>query len=126
MLELIERVMNGHDLAALEEFTANPSIARSASGLVNAFPDLVVDVAWIVAEAETVTSYMTVRGTHLGPWIWVQEPTGLPMSTGLLLAVRFDSEGQIVDQWVGANFVGMLAQLGWGVAPVGETVPPPA
>jgi predicted ester cyclase len=125
MLELIERVMNGHDLAALPEFTANPSVAGSAAGLVNAFPDLVAEVAWIVAEAETVAAYMTVTGTHLGPWIWVQEPTGLPMASGLLLALRFDPEGQIIDQWVGANFVGMLAQLGWGVAPVGETVEPP-
>jgi predicted ester cyclase len=126
MLELIERVNNGHDLAALPEFTANPSVIGSASGLVNAFPDLAVDVDWIIAEADTVTAYLTLRGTHLGPWIWVQEPTGLPMASGLILALKFDPEGQIIDQWVGANFVGMLAQLGWGVAPIGETVQLPA
>jgi predicted ester cyclase len=125
MLELIERVMNGHDLEALSEFTSNPTVVGSASGLVNAFPDMVAEVAWIVAEGEMVTAYLEVSGTHLGPWIWVQEPTGRPVTTGLMLALRFDADGQIIDQWLGSNFVAILGQLGWGVAPVGESVSPP-
>lgn len=122
MLELIERVMNGHDIEAMSEYTANPSVAGSAAGLVGAFPDMVAQVRWIVAEADTVAAYLEVSGTHLGPWIWVREPTGRPMATGLLLALQFDHDGQIVDQWLGSNFVAMLEQLGWGVAPVGELV----
>lgn len=125
MLELIERVLNGHDVEAMPEYTSNPSVVGAVSGLVSAFPDLVAEVGWIVAEGGMVATYLEVSGTHLGPWIWVQEPTGRPMATGLLLAVRFDEEGQIVDQWLGSNFVGMLEQMGWGVAPVGETVSPP-
>ena len=125
MLELIQRVLNGHDVGALPEYTSNPSVAGSALGLVSAFPDLVALVGWIVAEGDMVAVYLEVSGTHLGPWIWVQEPTGRPMTTGFLLAVRFDQEGQIVDQWLGSNFVAMLEQMGWGVAPVGETVSPP-
>jgi len=35
----------------------------------------------------------------------------------MMLAFRFDADGQIVDQWLGANFVEMMAQLGWGFAP---------
>jgi hypothetical protein len=31
-----------------------------------------------------------------------------------MLAFRFDDDGQIVDQWLGSNFIEMLAQLGWG------------
>jgi hypothetical protein len=42
-----------------------------------------------------------------------------------MLAFRFDEGGQIVDQWLGSNFVEMLAQLGGGFAPVGEPVLPP-
>ena len=121
MLDLIARVMNDHDVNALPEFTANPSVAGSVLGLVTAFPDLVAQVVWIVAEGEMVTAYLEVRGTHLGPWIWVQEPTGRPITTAFLLALRFDPEGQIVDQWLGSNFVAMLEQMGWGIAPVGET-----
>jgi hypothetical protein len=39
------------------------------------------------------------------------------------LAFRFDEDAQIVDQWLGSNFVEMFVQLGWGFAPVGEVVP---
>lgn len=123
ILEMIDRVMNGHDTQAMEEHTTTASIIGSALGLVNAFPDLVAQVRWIRAERDMVAAYLEVSGTHLGPWIWVQEPTGRPMATGLLLALRFDQEGQIVDQWLGSNFVAMLDQLGWGVAPAGGMVP---
>ena len=51
---------------------------------------------------------------------FVAEPTGQPVQTSFTLAFKFDEEGQIVDQWLGSNFVEMLAQLGWGFAPVGE------
>jgi hypothetical protein len=47
------------------------------------------------------------------------------METSFLLAFRFDDDGQIVDQWLGSNFIEMLGQLGWGFAPVGEIVPVP-
>ena len=40
VLELIERVTNGHDLDALEAFTSNPAVPASAGGLLRAFPDL--------------------------------------------------------------------------------------
>ena len=47
VLELIDRVTNGHDLTALEEFVG------SARGLLQAFPDLRADVgrrdaSWVV------------------------------------------------------------------------------
>jgi hypothetical protein len=58
MLELVERVLNGHDIDALSDFTANPSVIGSASGLVHAFPDLTADVGWIVAEDEMVAAYL--------------------------------------------------------------------
>jgi hypothetical protein len=78
VLDLIERVMNGHDADALAE-------------------------------------------TQQGPWLFVQEPPGSVVETAFLLAFRFDDDGQIIDQWLGSNFVEMLAQLGWGSAPIGQT-----
>jgi hypothetical protein len=50
VLELIERVMNGHDADALAEFTSNPAVLGAAQGLLHAFPDLEARVQWIVAE----------------------------------------------------------------------------
>jgi predicted ester cyclase len=123
VLELIERVMNGHDLGALDEFTANPAVVASGAGLLRAFPDLETDVRWIVADGDMTVVFHDIRGTQQGPWLFVQEPTGRRVETSFVLAFRFDDDGQIVDLWLGSNFVEMFAQLGWGFAPVGEVVP---
>ena len=125
VLELIERVMNGHDADALAEFTSNPAVLGAARGLLHAFPDLEASVQWIVAENDMVVAFHSMRGTQQGPWLFVQEPTGSVVETAFLLAFRFDDDGQIVDQWLGSNFVEMLLQLGWGFAPMGQPAAPP-
>ncbi len=124
-LELFNRVLNGHDLAALDEFTSNPAVVGSATGLIRAFPDLEADVGWIVAEGDMTVAFLHVRGTHQGPWLFVQEPTGRRVETSFMLAFRLDDDSQIVDQWLGSNFVEMLTQLGWGFAPVEAIQPGP-
>lgn len=125
VLDLLDRVLNGHDLEALEEFTSNPAVLASARGLVHAFPDLQAHVQWMVAEGDMVVVFHECRGTQQGPWLFVREPTARPVQTAFLLAFRFADDGQIVDQWLGSNFVEMLAQLGWGFAPIGEVASPP-
>jgi len=114
--------MNGHDVEALNEFTSNSAVVASGTGLLRAFPDLEADVRWIVADGDMAVVFHDVRGTQQGPWLFVQEPTGRRVTTSFVLAFPFDDDGQIVDQWLGSNFVEMLAQLGWGFAPVGEVV----
>ena len=125
VLELIERVMNGHEANALGEFTSNPAVLGAAQGLLHAFPDLEAKVQWIVAENDMVVAFHSMRGTQQGPWLFVQEPTGSVVETAFLLAFKFDDDGQIVDQWLGSNFVEMLLQLGWGFAPMGQPAAPP-
>lgn len=75
------------------------------------------------AEDDIVSMYVDIEGTHGGPWLWVQEPTGNRVSVGVMLAFRFDEDGLMADFWQGSNFVALLQQMGWGVAPVGQTVP---
>jgi predicted ester cyclase len=125
VLELFERVLNGHDHAALREFTSNPAVLGSAGGLLQAFPDLRAEVQWIVAEGDMVVAFHSVRGSQQGPWLFVQEASGGAVETSFMLAFRFDDDGQIIDQWLGSNFVEMLAQIGWGFAPVGQVARPP-
>jgi predicted ester cyclase len=125
ILELIDRVMNNHDIDALREFTTNPAILGSGGDVLRAFPDAHVEVRWIVAEGDMVVVFYDFEGTQQGPWGPVQESTGSVVRTSFMLAFRFDAEGQIVDQWLGSNFVEMFAQLGWGFAPVGGVVPAP-
>ncbi len=125
VLDLIDRVMNGHDADALAEFTSNPAVLGSGRGLLEAFPDLEATVHWIVAEDDRVVVFLSIQGTQHGPWLFVHEPTGSVVRTSFMLAFRFDDNGQIVDQWLGSNFVEMLVQLGWGFAPVGRPAAPP-
>ena len=124
-LDLLDRVLNGRDLDTLEDFTSNPAVLASARSLVRAFPDLRGDVKWAVAEGDLVVVFHSFRGTQHGPWLFLPEPTGQRVETSFMLAFRFDDDGQIVDQWLGSNFVEMLVQLGWGFAPFGEIATPP-
>ena len=124
-LALVDEVLNGHDLGALERYTSNPAVIRSASGLVGGFPDLSADVKWVVADGDMVVVFLEVSGTHQGRWLFVEEPTGNALHTSFILAFRFDGDGQVIDQWLGSNFIEMLAQLGWGFAPFGEPASPP-
>ncbi len=125
VVELIERVLNGHDVAALDEFTSNAAVLGSGQRLLHAFPDLETHARWIIAEGDMVVVFLKIRGIQQGPWLLVQESTGRPVGSFLMLALRFDDGGQIIDQWVGSNAVEMLAQMGWGFAPVGEVASPP-
>jgi predicted ester cyclase len=70
-LELIDRVVNGHDVAALHEFSTNPAVIASGTGLVGAFPDLEADVRWVVAEGDMVVVFHHVTGTQQGPFLFV-------------------------------------------------------
>ena len=67
-----------------------------------------------------VVVFHGLRGTQQGPWIMIEAPSGRLVDTVMILAFRFDADGQIVDQWLGSNFIEMLAQLGWGFAPMAE------
>ena len=122
VLELFERVINSHNPAAVADYSSDAGIEGTVRSLLNAFPDLRFEVVWTVAEADRVVSFVEMTGTHDGPWLMVREGTHRPMRASLLLAFQFDANGMIADSWLGTNFIAMLAQLGWGVAPLGEVV----
>ena len=124
VLELFEVVINGRDLDAIPRFTANPQIDATLRSLLTAFSDLRFEVRWMVAEGRRVVAFVDMSGTHdSGPWLMVAEPTHRPLSASLVLALELDDQGLIVDNWLGTNFIAMLDQLGWGVAPRGQEVP---
>ena len=125
VVEMIDRVMNAHDLDAIGRFTSDPGIEGTMRSLIDAFPDLHFDVVWTVADGDRVVAFVDMTGTHEGPWLMVQEPTHRPMRASLMLGLQIDDDGMIVDSWLGSNFIAMLAQVGWGVAPFGGTVPTP-
>src|SRR5919199_3150068 len=51
------------------------SVKRHVADWLAAFPDLRFDVEQVIAEADTVATRCTMRGTHTGAWMNVA-PTG--------------------------------------------------
>lgn len=125
VLKLIDVVVNAHNPDAIRKFTTDRAIEGTVRSLLGAFPDLHFDVKWTVAEGDRVVTFVEMTGTHEGPWLMVQVPTHRPLRASLTLGLLIDDNGMITDSWFGSNFVAMLAQLGWGVAPFGGTVPSP-
>jgi predicted ester cyclase len=123
VLRLFDEVVNAHDATAIEGFTTNPAIVGTLNHLLDAFPDLHFDVTWTVAEHDRVVAFLEMSGTHEGPWLMVQEGTHRPVRASIMLSLQLDGDGMVIDSWLGTNFIAMLAQVGWGVAPEGQRVP---
>ena len=125
VIDLFEEVVNAHDSSAIERFTKSPPIQGTLQALLAGFTDLRFDVTWTVAEGDRVVSFIEMSGTQDGPFLMVQDPTNRPLQASIMLALQLDDDGMVTDSWLGTNFISMLGQLGWGVAPEGEQVPTP-
>ena len=125
VIDLFEEVVNAHDSSAIERFTTSPPIQGTLQALLAGFADLRFDVTWTVAEGDRVVSFIEMSGTQDGPFLMVQDPTNRPLQASIMLALQLDDDGMVTDSWLGTNFISMLGQLGWGVAPEGEQVPTP-
>jgi predicted ester cyclase len=75
---LVGEVVNGRDLAALDEVTGG-EMARAARGWIrpfrSAFPDFRMEIVELVAEGDKVVAHFKCSGTHEGEWRGVA-PTG--------------------------------------------------
>ncbi len=80
-----------------------------------AFPDLRFSVDDIVAEGDMVVTRLTVHGTHQGELLGIP-PTGKQVAISAIEIFRI-AEGKIVEQWVIADALGMMQQLGAIPAP---------
>ena len=75
-----------------------------------AFPDLDFSIQDMLAEGPQVAWRFTLRGTQQGEFQGIP-PTGKPVEmTGIVIS-RFDG-GMWVEDWVEADRVGMMQQLG--------------
>ena len=79
-------------------------------GIRAAFPDLAITVDQQLAEGEWVVSQITVRGSHLGPWLGMA-PSGKKLTfTGVNVDRVVD--GRIVQHGGAANLFGPLLEAG--------------
>ena len=75
-----------------------------------AFPALVHTIEDIFADGDQVVVRMKVSGTHQGEFMGIP-PTGRTISMGSIDFIRC-RDGQIIEQWVDYDGLGMLQQLG--------------
>ena len=75
-----------------------------------AFPDLQHVIQDQVAEGDKVVSRLIVRGTHRGDF------QGVPPSEKQIemnaIAIHRLSGGRIAEQWVNADMIGLMQQIG--------------
>lgn len=132
-----EELWNGRDLAVADAIFSPDCVThqlRSAPGpllaaprgpdvikhhvadWLAAFPDLHFDVDLQFAAGELITTLCTMRGTHRGTWLGAA-PTNRPVVIRMCLTQRIRG-GQIVEDWLVAEWFGVLEQL--------DVVPPMA
>jgi|SRR5262249_62339781 len=133
--DVVERffaeVWNRRDLAALDNIVDQSCVthqARSASEPISAtprgpralrqhieawlaaFPAIRVTTDLRHACGNQVISWVTMRGTHRGPWQGVS-PTGREVTIRTVAQHRVES-GRIVEDWVIVETLGLYQQLG--------------
>jgi predicted ester cyclase len=107
---LVDEVLNGHDLASLDELVADETLKQRVRLFLEAFPDLRVAPNLVVAEGELDAVNLTGRGTHEGTFQGVP-PTGRRWAATCGAFYRVE-DGRIVDAWVNWDELTILEQLG--------------
>lgn len=79
------------------------------------FPDLALDVEWMLADEDRIVARVRSTGTHTGAFLG-HEPTGKTFSATGIDVFRIDEAGMIAERWTEFDTFGMLQQL--GIAPV--------
>lgn len=119
--------LNAHDLSLLDSITSdkyvehNPftppdappgidTFKMSASGILAAFPDVVVTIDVILAEGDLVASRHSVKATNKGAF------NGIPATNKEVTWTENHlwriEDGKIVEHWAELNAIGLLTQLG--------------
>ena len=119
---LLEEVLNGRAVDRLPEFLAPEYVADYANitgiegarqhvlAFLHCYPDLFVTVDGQVAENDTVVTWYTMRGTHLGEFGSV--PASRKQITLRGVNIQRIRAGRIVEQWGGSNSLEALMELG--------------
>jgi steroid delta-isomerase-like uncharacterized protein len=126
-------VINGHNTAMIDSFCAadftdhNPSQGHSGKGIADlhamfnemltAFPDMKATVDFMVAQGDTVVSYVTMTGTNSGAMGNMPATNKSIKINGIdIIAIK---DGKATDRWGVFDDMSMMSQL--GMIPSGDT-----
>lgn len=108
-----EELVTQGDLAIAADVFARDAggTKRWVAALRQAFPDLCAIVEDEIAEGDTVVQRLTYRGTHAGTFLGLP-PTGHRATWQAMEIRRLGPNGKFIEQWVLADLLGVLQQLG--------------
>jgi predicted ester cyclase len=112
VVRLIEEVWNAGALDMLPELWADQTRGEATAMrdiLINAFPDLHVEIDDLIAEDDRVVARLSFNGTHRGDFRGIA-PTGRPVTFSAIRIYRV-SRGKIVETWAVQDALGLLGQL---------------
>jgi steroid delta-isomerase-like uncharacterized protein len=111
--EYYERVINGRDLDAVEEFFPDErmieGVRRGCFSYFNAFPDLHCSLEELIAEDDKVFCRSTMTGTHDGEYKGIPA-TGRQISSESAEVFRI-ADGKFAGYWCLSNVAGLMRQL---------------
>ena len=128
ILQLLNHGLNNHDVGTMMEHLSDCSFHMPLVGelkgaalreffasLVIAFPDIQRTVTEIVTDdIYKVAIRWSITGTHLGPFMGIA-PTGKCIEVTGMSMYRI-SGGQVLEEWVEWDCLGLMQQL--GVVPI--------
>ncbi len=132
-LKFVERVINGHDLNAIDqvlsadfvEHSAPPGFASNRAGVkemfgafLAAFPDMHLRIDDVIVEGDKVVMRATATGTHKGPFMGIPA-TNKSFSINEIHIVQVRGE-QCVAHWGVVDMVAMMRQIGVMPPPGGK------
>jgi steroid delta-isomerase-like uncharacterized protein len=79
--------------------------------LLDAFPDLHMDVEDLIVDGAKTVARARITGTHRGDFMGVP-PTGSSVDVQLIDIMRFDGAGQVCEHWGVADMLSLMQQLG--------------
>lgn len=88
---------------------------RVPEAMKTAFPDLRETIEDLLEDGDRVVERLTLHGTHLGDFMGIA-PTGREVTWSAIAIYRI-ANNKIIENWVEANLLGLLIQLGVLVAP---------
>lgn len=83
---------------------------RVLGGFIEAFPDLHLEVQFIVADEDRIMLHVSTTGTHRGPFMGMPS-TGKSFQANGVDIFRFNAEGKIAEHWGVFDLFSALAQL---------------
>lgn len=122
---LLEEVYNRGNLDAAEELVAQDYVRHGGpadrvsgpegykgaiSALRSAFPDYELTIEDLVAEGDKVVTRYAERGTHRGEFMGLAPEGKRVEVTGI--GVQRVSGGRLAEEWVEADLLGLMRQLG--------------